>query len=102
MSHIIRIDQSVELPLTNGILEVDTSKGEVTIFMKSGINGDSLTIRKISDDRNLVSLYSDTCLIDGNEITLFGLPEYAKVRKGKVRIVILKSDGEHWQTIREE
>ena len=98
-----RISESCELPITTGVLEVDTSKGAVTIFMKAGTSSDkTLTITKVSTDRNMVSLFSETSLINGAEIIMFGLPVYAKVKKGKIRTLVLKSDGTHWKIIREE
>lgn len=101
----MRITESVELPITCGVLEVDTSGGPITIFMKStpAHNLDeSLTITKISSDRHLVSLFSETSLVNRAEITLFGLPIYAKVKKAKVKTLVLKSDGINWSIIREE
>lgn len=105
MSTVERITESVELPIAIGTLEVDTSKGSVTIFMKSvpaHKDNESLTITKVSSDRNMVSLFSEESLINGAEITMFGLPIYAKVKKGKVKTLVLKSDGTNWKIIREE
>lgn len=100
-----RITESVELPLTTGTLEVDTSSGAITIFMKPGPihkDNESLTISKISKDNHLVSLFSECTLINGAEIVMFGLPVYAKVKRGKVKTLVLKSDGANWKIIREE
>jgi len=102
---ITRISESLELPILTGTLEVDTSKGSVTIFMKSGPvhnSNESLTITKISHDNNMISLFSESTLINGADIVLFGLPPYAKVKKGKVKTIILKSDGTNWKIIHEE
>ena len=100
----VRIIESAELPITIGILEVDTSKSPVTIFMKSAPahkDNESLTITKVSEDRNIISLFSDASLINGAEITIFGLPIYAKVKKGKVKTIVLKSDGINWKILHE-
>lgn len=104
-SSIIHISESVELPITKGLIEVDTSKGSIIIFMKpSPVHADNetLTITKISPDNNMVSLFSETTLINNAEIIMFGLPIYAKVKKGKVKTLILKSDGTNWKIIHEE
>ena len=101
----ITITQSCELPFSTGRIEVDTTAGSVIIFMKSfdAHNSDeSLTITKISNDNNTVSLLSETSLINGADITIFGLPSYAKFKKGKLRTLVLKSNGTHWKIIREE
>lgn len=101
----IRISESLELPVNTGIIEVDTSKGGVTIFMKSvpaHSEKESLIITKTSHDNNMVSLFSETSLINNAEIIIFGLPIYAKVKKGKVKTIVLKSDGTNWKIIREE
>lgn len=101
----IRITESVELPLTTGMIEVDTSSGAVTIFMKPGPihkPDETLIITKISKDHHLVSLFSETTLINNAEIVMFGLPIYAKVKKAKVKTIVLKSDGTNWKIIREE
>lgn len=100
----IRITESAELPITTGTIEVDTTNGGVTIFMKAGpIHGqeETLTITKVSRDHNLVSLFGEANLINGNEIVIFGLPTYANVKKGKVTTLVMKSDGTNWRIIRE-
>ena len=102
---VIRITDSLELPLNIGIIQVDTSKGGVTIFMKpvpAHSKDQTLIITKVSQDNNMVSLFSETTLINGNEIIMFGLPIYARVKKGKVRTLTLKSDGINWKIIHEE
>ena len=98
-----RISESGELPITNGILEVDTTKGSITIFMKpnSGYS-DTLIITKISSDHNMVYLYSDTSLINKAEIVIFGLPSHAKVSGAKSKTLVLKGDGRNWKIVREE
>lgn len=104
-SPVVVISESLELPITIGTLNVDTSNGSITIFMKSApahSQTESLTITKISNDTNMVSLFSETTLINKAEIIIFGLPIYAKVKKGKVRTIVLKSDGKNWKIIREE
>jgi hypothetical protein len=105
MLTVKRITESVELPITTGTLEVDTSKEAITIFMRSipaHKSDESLTITKVSSDRNMVSLFSENSLINGAEITMFGLPLYAKVKQGKLKTLVLKSDGTNWKIIREE
>lgn len=104
-SKVFRVSESIELPISTGILEVDTSKGAITIFMNSQpahSETESLIIKKVSHDNNMVSLFSETSLINNAEIIMFGLPVYAKVKKGKVRTLVLKSDGVNWKIIREE
>lgn len=91
------LTESQDLPRTSGTLLLDTSGGPITIIMTAGQPGDQLTLTKISHDLNLVSLYSPTTLINGMEITIFGLPVYAKVTKGKIQTLVLQSDGTHWQ-----
>ena len=101
----IRITESGELPISTGTIEVDTSNGSVTIFMKAGpvhTKHESLTITKVSRDHHVISLFGETNLINGNEIVMFGLPIFAKVRKGKVRTIVMKCDGTHWHIIRED
>lgn len=101
----ITIKESMELPISTGKIEVDTSNGAVTIFMKpSPVHGpdESLIITKVSRDNNMISLFSETTLVNGVDIIMFGLPIYAKVKKGKVRTLYLKSDGSNWKITREE
>ena len=101
----IRITESMELPLTTGTIEVDTTHGSVTIFMRTvpvHNPNEHLTITKVSRDNHLVSLFGETSLINGNEIIMFGLPIYANIKKGKVKTMVLKSDGKNWKIIREE
>lgn len=101
----IIITESVELPLTIGIIKVDTSKGPITIFMKPAPMHsfeESLIITKISKDSNTISLFSDITLINNAEITMFGLPPHAKVKKGKATTLTLKSDGNNWNILQEE
>lgn len=101
----VRINESRELPLFSGLIEVDTSKSPVTIFMKSGpvhSPKESLTITKISIDTNMISLFSETTLIDDADIIIFGLPPHARVNKGKAKTLILQSDGTNWKIIHEE
>lgn len=101
----IRISESGEVPITTGTVEVDTSKGSVIIFMKPApihSKNETLTIKKISPDNNMVSLFSETTLINKADIVMFGLPSYAKVRSGKVRTLVLKSDGANWKIVHQE
>jgi|SRR3989304_9234486 len=105
MSAPTRISESVELPITKGIIEVDTSNGSVTIFMKAAFAhkpGESLTITKVSKDNNMVALFSESCLINKSDIVMFGLPVYAKAKKGRVKTVVLQSDGTDWKIIHED
>lgn len=101
----VRISESIELPISTGILEVDTSAGGVTIFMKefpAHNANESLTITKVSKDNNIISLFSETSLINNSEIIMFGLPKYAKLSKGKITTIVLKTDGNSWKIIKEE
>ena len=104
-SKIVRISESGELPIRTGILEVDSSKSPITIFMKpvsAHSQIDSLTITKVSSDHNMIYLFSDSTLINKAEIVIFGLPSYAKVSGAKVKTLVLQSDGTNWKIIREE
>lgn len=101
----LRISESQELPLVSGLIEVDTATGPVTIFMKPSpahSPQETLTITKISSDTHVISLFSETTLINGADIILFGLPSRAKVTKGKAKTLTLKSDGTNWKIIHEE
>ena len=103
MLNPLLITESQELPITNGIIHIDTSQGSITIFMKSPENtGDTLIISKISHDSNVISLFSETTLVNNAEIIMFGLPSYAKIKKGKVRTVVLQAENSNWKIIREE
>lgn len=102
---VVHISESGLLPISSGKIEVDTTKGAVTIFMKSCPRHDdneSLIITKISNDSNTVSLFSESSLINGAEIIIFGLPSYAKLTRGKSKTLIMKSDGRDWKIIKEE
>jgi hypothetical protein len=97
------VTESMELPITTGTIYVDTSKGPITIFMKSPhVPGETLTISKTSNDNNMISLFSETILVNNADIIMFGLPSYAKVRKGKVKTLVLKGDNINWKIIRED
>jgi len=101
----ICVTESIELPITVGTIQVDTAGGAITIFMKPGPShgpNETLTITKISKDNHIVSLFSETTLINGAEIIMFGLPSYAKVKKAKVKTIVLKSNGTNWKIIHEE
>jgi hypothetical protein len=101
----VRISESREVPLFSGLIEVDTSKGPVTIFMKPGpvhSPKETLIITKVSADTHTISLFSETTLINDADIIIFGLPPHARVNQGKVKTLILKSDGTNWKIIREE
>jgi len=97
----VLVSESVELPILSGILEVNTINYPITIFMKPAPEDNILTITKVSDDNNIISLFSENTLINGADIVLFGLPHYAKTKKGKVKTIILKSDGINWHIIKE-
>lgn len=101
----VRMVESGELPIRTGIIEVDTTKGPVTIFMKKyppHNSSETLIITKISKDNEMVSLYSDKCLIEGSDIVMFGLPSYAKVPKGKIRTIVLQNNGNQWKILDEQ
>ena len=102
---LIRITESLQLPLFNGTLEIDTSKGSITILMIPGpvhTSNEYLILTKISTDRHIVSLFSDTCLINNANIIIFGVTPCSKLTKGKIKTLILKSDGSNWKIIKEE
>lgn len=96
------ITESTILPITSGTLEVDTSEGSIIIYMSSGNIGDVLEIIKISEDTNVISLFSETTLINDAEIVMFGVPSHANVKYGKIKSMILESDGKNWKIIKEE
>lgn len=99
------ISESGELPIHTGTLDVDTSKGSITIFMKPSSphkSGEQLKISKTSDDHNMIYLFSETPCINNADIVIFGLPKYAKVPGAKVNTLVLQCDGEQWKIIHEE
>lgn len=123
------VKESTHLPFTNGTINIDSSNGPITIVMTSGQPGDLLVIRKISEDDNPISLYSEDTFVNGSEITLFGIPEkhenvswpgpwpnsftsfttknpfYSKskfTKAGSVRVLILKSLNGNWKSVYEE
>ena len=102
----LRISVSTELPIFTGTIEVDTSTGPITIFMKSSpyinIDNNYLTIKKITKDDNIISLFSESCFVNNCDIIIFGLPKYAKVATGKVSTIVLTPIGSNWQIIREQ
>jgi hypothetical protein len=97
----VNVNESVELPIFSGTIEVDTTNYCVTIFMKEGPIDSILTITKITNDNNVISLFSEKCLINGADITIFGVSSHAKVKKGKINTLVLKSDGKNWNIINE-
>jgi len=102
---LIRISESIELNINYGVIEVDTSKSGVTIFMKPipiHKQGETLTIRKISNDNHTISLFSDSALINGAEIIIFGLPKTSRFSKGKIQTIVLKSFGNHYRIVTEQ
>lgn len=104
-SGVIRITESMELPIFTGTIEIDTTQGGITILMKPGPvhrSGETLTLTKVSHDTHIVALFSDTTLINQADIVLFGVPSFAKVNKAKVRTLTLKSDGKNWLITHEE
>lgn len=101
----VLLTESSELPIYNGTIEVDTRKGAVTIFMSTCVahkEDEMLIITKVSKDSNIVCLYSETTLIDGSDILMFGVPTYAKVSRGKIKTLYLKCDGKCWKIVKEE
>jgi hypothetical protein len=98
----LTLKESQELPLTRGTLYVDTSGGPITLLMQPGRAGDCLTITKITTDLNLVSLFSPHVRINGMDITIFGLPPHAKIAHGKIKTLVLQSDGAHWHILSEK
>lgn len=93
----IYINESLELPIGSGIIEIDSSSGPIIIYMKPfPKNNKPLIITKISDDNNLITLFSDDVLINESDIVLFGLNAYAPFKKGKIKQITLVSDGQNW------
>lgn len=96
----VTIDESQALPIFEGEIRVDTAGGSITIFMVPAPQSEmNITITKISEDDNIVSLYSEDSLINGSEITVFGLPESAETVEGKTRTVKLQSNCRNWDLI---
>lgn len=105
MSVSTTITESGELPFTAGTLEVDSSNGAITIFMRPAPpheEDECLIISKTSNDKNMISLFSESTLINGGDIVLFGLPPSAKTNKAKARTLYLKSDGTNWKIIHKQ
>lgn len=97
---IIQISESMELPITVGTIKVDTSANGVTLFMKQShkhIYNDTLTITKISNDNNPVSLLSDTASINNLNIVVFGASEHLNSKT-----ITMKCEGTNWNIIHTE
>jgi len=102
---IINISESMELPITEGKINVDTSKGSITIFMKPGpvhTDNDELIITKVSEDNNIVSLFSESVLINKADIVIFGLRNNSNVKGGNVNTIALRCDGNNWKILYEK
>ncbi len=96
----MKINESMILPITSGRLDIDTTAGSIIIYMVSGHAGDVLEIAKISNDENVVSLFSETTYINDAEIIIFGVPKHLKnIKKGKIRNIKIRCDGKHWVII---
>lgn len=99
MNKCCRISESCVLPITEGLIEVDTSKGIVNIILPviEAHIFTCLKIRKISNDRYYVILVADNCKIDNSELIFFG----SQNKFGKVMNVSLVSDGMNWHITEE-
>ena len=91
----ITINESCDLPITKGTIKIDSSLSPITIFMKNSDKiGDILEITKISHDSNIISLYSDSCLVNDADITIFG--STIDDDMGTAKTLILKSCESGW------
>ncbi len=96
----ILITESMVLPQTDGIINVDTKNGPVVLQMRSGHSEDALVIKKVSNDKNSIALFSEDHLVSGNEITLFGVPKPSRL--ATATSVTLKYIKGAWQVIAEQ
>lgn len=96
---VITVSESGEIPVTDGTVQVDTSKGSITLMLKPGA-GKELLIKKISNDSNVVALYFPDGLIGSGEIIIFGLSGHSRAQKGKAMNVLLRGGLDHWQVVK--
>ncbi len=102
---MLTISESTRLPITNGLILVDTTDNPVTIyFMNCPVhaNDEYLVIRKISSDNNTICLLSTIYPIDDSQIVMFGINQAANITFGLNRSVTLKADGQQWYIIHED
>lgn len=93
---IITMSESGEILIAEGIVYVDSSKGSITLLLPPG-NGKELTIKKISNDNNVIILYFPQGTIGSGEILIFGLPAHARIQRGKAMSVTLRGTSTHWR-----
>lgn len=94
------ISESQELSHFSGTVSVDTSVGSVTIFMKPAPkNGSVLKLVKTSTDDNMILLFSDSCKVDGAEITGFG---FTPKQGQKLTELTLRSTDKNWSVLKEQ
>lgn len=101
---LVRIQESCVAPITHGTLEVDTSQHSITIFLNAvpaHAEHECLTIRKITDDKNTVTVAGNDVMIDDAEFLIFGLHKQAKVSHGKNTTIVLRSVDVYWKIIAE-
>jgi len=104
MSTTVTVSQSCEVPIKHGTINVDTTHGGVTLFITpASTRGreQTLTITKITNDKNPVSIMGDNTTVDDADIIIFGLPKYAKVARGKNKTIVLQSIDSDWKIISE-
>lgn len=95
------IHESKELPITNGVINVDSTSGSIVIYMKKGNLGDVLTINKVSKDGNMIYLYCDDNIINRNNIVVFGADRHAKIGYAKNRSIQMKWEIDYWKITKE-
>lgn len=92
------INASHTLPYTSGLVNVDTSRYPVVIFLSSlpevtPLN-QYMVINKITSDKNAVILITEGCKIDGKHDLLFFGTNGASSKR-------MRFTGEHWNIINE-
>ena len=101
---IVRVQESCVAPIAHGTLEIDTSQHSITIFLNAvpaHSETECLTIRKITDDKNTVTVAGNEVMIDDAEFLIFGLHKQAKVSHGKNTAIVLRATHTGWKIIAE-
>lgn len=84
----IRIDSSQLLPLDKNKVDVDTSKGSITLFITKPQTDCCIIIKKISNDNNPIILYSEHYPINNSNILIF-----------KCNAMVLEFSNNTWTTL---
>lgn len=99
----LHIDESCNLPMTAGVIIVDTKNAPVSIcfdFVPKN-TADTLTIYKLSSDKNPVIVYSKEGLLKDSDAIIFGKPDADDVMNATKKGIILKSNGKTWYLVEE-